>query len=157
MQYYAPTESMAMKNKDFIRDVPAETRKKWWSFQQSRVNVTHFDEISVKSVFAIFKEDSEFITYIPELWQMESCRIKFFLKHLEYCPTWVYLKCYKACNEQRYGSDQINNQMDKIKVSDSWWAEWNSIGITVYFPLNFILESIEVGNQLLGQLWILLI
>ena len=40
-----------MVNKDFIRDVPAEREKLMKLSAVKSVNVPHFDEISVKSVF----------------------------------------------------------------------------------------------------------
>ena len=55
MQYYVPPESMV--NKDFIRDVLAERKKLMRLSAVKSVNVPHFDEISVKNIYPIFKDD----------------------------------------------------------------------------------------------------
>jgi len=55
-----------MVNKDFIRDVLAERKKLMKLSAVKSVNVPHFDEISVKSVFPLFKDDPEIMKYIPD-------------------------------------------------------------------------------------------
>ena len=64
MQYYVPPEFMV--NKDFIRDVLAERKKLMKLSAVKSVNVPHFDEISVKSVFPLFKDDPEIMNYIQD-------------------------------------------------------------------------------------------
>jgi len=64
VQYYVPPDSMV--NKDFIRDVLAERKKLMKLSAVKSVNVPHFDEISVKSVFPLFKDDPEIMKYIPD-------------------------------------------------------------------------------------------
>ena len=66
-----------MVNKDFIRDVLAERKKLMKLSEVKSVNVPHFDEISVKSVFPLFKEDPKIMKYIPDFLALANCRIEF--------------------------------------------------------------------------------
>ena len=108
------------------------------------MNVPQFDEISAKSVFPLFKNDPEIMKYIPDLLAAGKLpdRVYFYnilnTVHPEYMSNAI-----KHANEQRYGSGQINNQMEEIKVSDSWWAELNEMPFVSrkYYPFNFISES----------------
>ena len=54
-----------MINHDFMRDVLAERKFLIKLADVRYVNVPHFDELSVKNIFPIFKDDVQVMKYFP--------------------------------------------------------------------------------------------
>lgn len=54
-----------MINHDFMRDVLAERKFLIKIADVKYVNVPHFDELSVKSIYPMFQADAEVMKYLP--------------------------------------------------------------------------------------------
>ena len=63
MQYYLPDESIV--NKDFLKEVLAGNKALLKKADVRRVQVPHYDELSVRRVFPMFKADKVFQQYFP--------------------------------------------------------------------------------------------
>ena len=61
VQYYLPPPNMV--GKDFLRDVFQGKKRLMKKKQVDYIHVTHWDELSVKSLFKDFKDDTEFMMY----------------------------------------------------------------------------------------------
>ena len=54
-----------MVNKDFLKEVFAEKKQLLKKAQVVRIEVPHYDELSVKRLWPEFKKDPEFLQYFP--------------------------------------------------------------------------------------------
>ena len=61
VQYYLPDE--AVVNKDFLKDVFAGKKELKLNSEITYVHVPHYDELSVRNIYPMFKKDPEFQKY----------------------------------------------------------------------------------------------
>ena len=54
-----------MINKDFLKEVFEEKKSLMPLAMVKRVNVPHYDELSVTKIFPLLKEDAEFMQFFP--------------------------------------------------------------------------------------------
>jgi len=64
VQYYLPDE--AVINKDFLKDVLIGKKQLLRKHEVNYVHVPHYDELSVRNIYPMFKKDPEFQKHFPE-------------------------------------------------------------------------------------------
>ena len=65
LQLYTPPTLMI--NKDFLRQVMSGEKELMPRQQVKSVDVPHFDELSVKNIWPIVKDDAKFMSYFPDV------------------------------------------------------------------------------------------
>ena len=64
VQFYLPDESVV--NKDFLKQVLAGEKRLLPKAEVTHVEVPHYDELSVKALYPMFKKDADFMAYFPD-------------------------------------------------------------------------------------------
>ena len=66
LQYFLPPE--AHVNKDFLKDVLVGKKHLMKKHQVNYINVPHYDELSVVSLWPDLKKDADFMAYFPAVY-----------------------------------------------------------------------------------------
>ena len=121
MQYYLPDEGVV--NKDFLKDVLVGKKQLFKKTAVSTIEVPHYDELSVKSIFPTFQNDPIFISYFPDKFPKGKGPPRDYMFNILNTLYPDYLsQVMNHANEQRMTSAGDDMKKESIEMSQ-FWAE----------------------------------
>ena len=117
-----PDESVV--NKDFLKDVLAGKKELLKKEAVAYVQVTHFDELSVRNIYPMFRKDPLFQRYFPEKYPVGKGPPRPYFFNVLNTLYPEYLKeCMGHAAEQRMTSAGEQMQKQSIQISEFWTEE----------------------------------
>ena len=117
-----------MVNKDFLKQVLAGEKQLLPKAEVTHVEVPHYDELSVKALYPMFKKDAEFMSYFPDKYPVGKGppRAYFFnvlaTKHPDYLA-----QVMEHANKQRMSSMGSAMQTETIAMTPFWQEQLASM------------------------------
>ena len=96
--------------------------------QVSHINVTRYDELSVKSLFPQFKGDKEFLQYFPDTYpKNKGPPREYFFDILNTVHPEYLEQVMQHADEERYAASGAKQKAQSIKISQFWQEELSSM------------------------------
>ena len=122
LQYYIPPENHI--NKEFLKQLFAEDKKAFKLSFVSFINVPVLDEISVKNIMEMVKNDELVCSYLPDEYLQNKTPDRQFLMNIvnSLYPQYLEQLDQHAC-QMRQGKHHHDDKNQKILASDFWVSE----------------------------------
>ena len=116
VQYYLPDE--AVINKDFLKDVLVGKKQLLRKHEVNYVHVPHYDELSVRNIYPMFRKDPEFQKYFPEKYPVGKGPPRTYTFNILATLYPEYLKeCMDHASEQGMAVSGVAVQSQSIQIS----------------------------------------
>ena len=108
-------------NKDFLKDVLAGKKQLLKKAQVQHVEVTRYDELSVKQLWPQFKKDAEMAQFFPDKYSMgKGPPREYFFNVLNTLHPDYLSQIMVHANKQRMTAEGEGMQRESIKMSQYW-------------------------------------
>ena len=110
-----------MVNKDFLKEVLAGEKVLLKKAEVATIEVPHYDELSVRSLWPEFKKDADFMRHFPSTYPKGKGPPRdYFFNVLNTLQPEYLAKVMAHANEQRMSSAGEGNKAESIKISEFW-------------------------------------
>ena len=117
-----------MVNKDFIKDVLAGKKQLMKKGEVMHVQIPHYEELSVRRIYPMFKKDPTFQQYFPDRYNKDKGPPRQYFFNILATLYPEYLKeCVDHACEQRMSVSGAAVQKESIKISQFWEEELKSM------------------------------
>ena len=117
-----------MLNRDFLKAIFRGSKKLLKQQEVKKIVVPRYDELSVKNIFPMVKDDPEIMIYLPAtLPKGKLPERTYFFNVFNTVHHERLVKIIEHANKQRFASMDPDMVEDTIEVSNHWWEELNRL------------------------------
>ena len=126
LQFYLPDE--AVINKDFMKAVLAGQKDLLKKDQVKEITVPKYDELSVKSIYPLFKKDAQMMKYFPDVYPKgKGPPREYFFNILNTLHGDYLQQIMGHASKQRMTAEGEAQKKEVIKISEYWTEQLASM------------------------------
>ena len=128
-----------MFTKDFAKEIFSGQKKLLKLREVKFVNVTRFDELSVKNLYGRYMELEGFKFYFPTKYPKgRQCEREYMWNVANTLYEDITQEMIQHANLQRNSVNLDNKKKDSVMISDHWKEELKSLPMSISVSFNFI-------------------